>query len=252
MLTSRSFLFMRVISPFFFNFMIFIFKKYKAFNLLYLLLLLVQLVAAQDRMFNFGDVVKPLLLLSLVMFFIFQTNLQGRFHRRLLTGLLFFLLASVLLLRSEPGNSYWTYAHLAAVFGIIFYIRAFYLDFRSAQELDKKNARIAIVACSIFGMAFYLFLRPYLGLLKLPVMTYTFIICILLMMAVFRNLRVNRESFNLIFIGAILLLLATCLYAYHHFVQPFHLPMVMSIFFYTVAHYLIVMGGAERKLLHQD
>jgi uncharacterized membrane protein YhhN len=225
------------------------FKKYKVFSLLYLFLFCLQLIAEFYTFSRFSDFMKPFLLLALIIFFAAQTKLHGRFHRRLFTGLLLALLSSGLMIMSNPENGYWTFALSAALLGYVFYIRAFYLDFRSAQELDKKNARIAIAACSIFGMAFYIFLRPYLGMLKLPVMLYIFIICMMLMMAVFRNLRVNKESFNLILSGSILLLIAECLFAINHFLQPFYLSGVVQICFYMAAQYLIVIGGVERKLL---
>ena len=231
--------------------MIFIFKKYKAFTVVYVIFMMVQLFSAQNNNFKQVHILTPLLLISLVVFFFLKTLIHGRFHRRLLMGLLFFLLSSVLSSRSQPGDSFWALSHGAACIGYICYIRAFYLDFRSAQALDKKNARIAIVVCSIFGMAFYLFLRPYLGTMKIPVMTYIFIVCIMMMMAVFRNKRVNPVSFNLTFLGAILLLTAASLYGYHYFVDSLYLSSLMSILSFSLAQYFIVMGGVERKLLHR-
>ena len=134
----------------------------------------------------------------------------------------------------------------------IFYISAFYLDFRSAQELDKKGARIAIVLCALFSITFYFYLRPHLGGMKLPVMIYTFVISMMMMMAAFRNQRVNALSFNLILVGALCFLLSDSILAYNKFVKGFDFAGVLIMATYMAAQYLITMGAVERKLLRND
>lgn len=223
-------------------------KKYKAFSLLFLIIFLLQLGAEIYALSWLSLVVKPIIVLSLLVFFYWRTRLKGRFHKRLFTGLLFAWIGDILLMLPAL-SSHFIYGLLAFLLCHIFYIRAFYLDFRSAQELDKRGARIAIVLCTIFGMGFYVFLRPYLDSMKLPVMTYTFVICMMLMMSVFRNQRVNKESFNLIFTGALFFVLSDSLLAYHKFVGAFDLAGTLIMGTYMVAQYLIVIGGVERKLI---
>ncbi|RYZ48704.1 MAG: lysoplasmalogenase, partial [Sphingobacteriales bacterium] len=131
----------------------------------------------------------------------------------------------------------------------IFYITAFYLDFRSAPELDKKGARIAIAICSIFGMGFYLYIRANLGPLRIPVMAYTFVISFMMMMAAFRNQRVNTLSFNLILVGAMFFVLSDALLAINKFSQAFNHAHLFIMVTYMAAQYLITIGAIERKLI---
>jgi len=224
------------------------FKKYKAFSLLFLLLFIGQLLVTLYSLSAFVMIFKSGILLTLMVFFVQKTKLHGRFHKRLFTGLLFALLSGMLLLFPVIPVMY---SWICFLLVHIFYIRAFYLDFRSAQELDKKNARIAILACSLLGMGFYIFLRPFLDSMRLPVMLFTFVSCMMLMMAVFRNLRVNQESFSLIFAGALLLVLSNCLMALHLFAGSFPLAALWINATYLSAQYLMVTGGIERKLLNK-
>ncbi|PTS91527.1 lysoplasmalogenase [Pedobacter sp. HMWF019] len=229
-----------------------VFKKYRVFSILYLFIFILELIAEFQQLNTLRLIVKPCIVLSLAIFFCLQTKLRGRFHKRLFIGLLFALAGDVLLLFTDANPNYFMYGLLSFLLAHLFYTRAFYLDFRSAQELDKKNARIAIAACSISSIAFYLFLRPHLGALKLPVMIYTFVISMMLMMSVFRNLRVNKESFILVFAGAILFILSDGLLAYNKFVSSFSFAGVCVMATYMLAQYLIVIGAAERTLLSQE
>ncbi|MEJ5961769.1 lysoplasmalogenase [Pedobacter immunditicola] len=223
------------------------FKQYKAFSLLFLLIFIVQLFVTLYSPPTFAIVLQAGVLLALIVFFVQKTKLKGRFHKRLFTGFVFTLLSGILLLfPSVPSIYSWTCFLLVH----LFYIRAFYLDFRSAQELDKKNARSAILACTVLGMGFYIYLRPFLESLRLPLMLFTFVSCMMLMMAVFRNLRVNQESFNLIFAGVLLFVLSNSLLALHLFTGSFPLAELWITSTYLAAQYFIVKGGVERKLLN--
>ncbi|MET3113825.1 putative membrane protein YhhN [Pedobacter sp. CG_S7] len=223
-------------------------KKYKAFSLLFLILLVFHFIAVFFSVSILHISINICFLLILMVFFVTKTKLHGRFHKRLFTGLLFALAGSLLLLFT---GRFLTLSFICNLLGYVFYTRAFYLDFRSAQELDKNNARIAIAFCTLFGMGLYVFLRPYLGIMKIPVMIYVFISCMMLMMAVFRNLRVNRESFILIFAGALLLLLSDSLLVINKFVATFPFAGVLITTIYMTAQYLIIIGGVERKLLNK-
>ncbi|MNR29801.1 YhhN-like protein [compost metagenome] len=88
--------------------------------------------------------------------------------------------------------------------------------------------------------------------MKLPVMVYTFVISMMMMMAAFRNQRVNTLSFNLILAGALCFLLSDSILAYNKFVKGFDFAGVLIMASYMAAQYLITMGAVERKLLKND
>ena len=226
-------------------------KKHLVFSLAYVLIFILVLVAIGMHWQKFNFAIQPCASLMLLVMFCLTTRLSGRFHRRLFSGLVFALAGNTLFLMHAYNPSYELYGMIACVIFHICYIRAFYLDFLSAQELDKKGARMAIASCAVVFPAFYFYLRPHLAIMKLPVLVYIFISALLVMMASFRRERVNSTSFNLILSGVLCLTISDAVLAYSHFVQPFDLSALVVIIIYMIAQYLIVIGGTERKLVRK-
>ncbi len=225
-------------------------KKHKWFSIIFALIFILQLMFGHNGYGNIAYFIKPSIVLSLLIMLFLSTKLKGRFHKRVFTGLVFALAGDILLMYTGQNESYFTYGLCAFLLCHIFYTSAFYLDFKSAPELDKKGARIAILLCAILAIGFYFFLRPHLGVMKLPVMIYVLAISMMMMMASFRNQRVNTSSFNLILFGAMLFLLSDSILAYNKFVQPVAYADIWIMATYMIAQYLITIGAVERKLIH--
>ncbi|QNK64911.1 lysoplasmalogenase [Pedobacter sp. PAMC26386] len=224
-------------------------RKYLLFNLAYALLFILVLASGymQYQLLNYGLI--PCITLVLLVFFCLTTKLSGRFHQRLFTGLVFALTGSTLFLLRGYDPSYFSYGLIAFLICHLFYIGAFYLDFRSAQELDKQGARIAIFSSAITFTAFYFYLRPHLGTLKLPVLACIFIVALLIMMAAFRNQRVNPLSFKLILTGVLFFIATDAILAHAYFINSFKSSDLLISVIYMIAQYFIVIGGVERKLV---
>jgi len=219
------------------------------FNLVYGLVVILVLVAGFEKWTLLSDFAIPAVTVLLLLFLSTATKLKGRFHKRLFTGLIFALLGN-LLIQLKGSQPYLFYGMAALLICQLFYVSAFYLDFRSAQELDKKGARIAILSGAAGAITFYFYLRPHLGIYRLPVMAYIFIVALLAMMAVFRNQRVNTLSFNLVFSGVLFFILSNFLLAYTYFIGSFQFADLFTVSAYMIAQYLIVLGGIKRQLLH--
>jgi len=225
-------------------------KKYPVFKLAYALIFVLVLAAEYWHWTRLNFAVKPAIALVLLAFLCLSTTLKGRFHQRLFTGLVFALTGDTLLMLCNFNPSYFLYGLIAFLICHVFYISAFYLDFLSAKELDKKGARIAIGSCAVVFTAFYFYLRPHLPLLKLPVLVCVFTGALMVMMAAFRNQRVNPLSFKLVLAGVLCFILADALMAQVHFIKPFlHADLLISAV-YMIAQCLIITGGVERKLVH--
>lgn len=224
-------------------------KKYRWFNLLFTLIFILQLLPGFISAGNLAAFTKPLIVISLLIILVISTRLKGRFHKRIFTGLIFALAGDVLLQYANAENKLFLWGLAAFMLCHLFYIRAFYLDFQSAPELDKKGARIAILSCAIVVLSFYVYLRPHLGMMKLPVIIYILVISMMMMMACFRNQRVNPLSFNLILAGAIFFLISDAILACNKFVNPISYAGTWIMATYMIAQYLIVMGAVERRLL---
>lgn len=225
-------------------------KRHKWFSVIFALIFILQLTLGNNSIGFLPYIIKPSIVLSLLTVLFLGTKLKGRFHKRIFTGLIFALTGDILLIYAKQNEAYFMYGLLAFLLCHLFYISAFYLDFKSAQELDKKGARIAILLCAILAIGYYFFLRPHLGIMKLPVMIYILVISMMMMMASFRNLRVNTISFKLILFGAIFFMLSDAILAYNKFVMPIDHTGLWIMATYMIAQYLITIGAIERKLLH--
>ena len=225
-------------------------KRHKWFSILFALIFILQLTFGNNCYFAYF--IKPCIVLSLLIVLFLKTKLKGRFHKRVFTGLIFALTGDMLLMYANLNESYFLYGLVAFLICHICYTSAFYLDFKSAPELDKKGARIAILLCAVIAIGYYFFLRSHLGIMKLPVMIYILVISMMMMMASFRNQRVNPESFKLVLYGAMFFLLSDSILAYNKFVQPIGHAGNWIMATYMIAQYLITIGTIERKLIHNN
>lgn len=225
-------------------------KKYPVFKLIYALVFLLVLVAEYGQFEKLSFIVKPAISVVLLVFLCLSTKLRGRFHQRLFSGIVFALTGDTLLMLNGYADYYFYLGLLSFLVCHLFYISAFYLDFLSAKELDKKGAKMAIACCATVFIPFYFYLRPHLPFLKLPVLIAVFIGALMVMMAVFRNQRVNKLSFNLILGGVLFFIIADGLMAQHHFIGTFPYASLLISAVYMIAQYLIITGGVERKLVH--
>jgi uncharacterized membrane protein YhhN len=225
--------------------------KHLKFSILFLLVAAMQLTGQLLHIVKLSTFSKPLITLSLAIFLITATSIKGRFHKRMLAGLIFALLGDMIPYFFGIRESFFVY-QLAAFLGCsLCYISAFYLDFKSAPELDKKGAKLTIISCGILSTAYFFYLRPHLGLMRVPVLAYILVISLMFMMAAFRNLRVNSTSFYLIIIGAGCFVISDALLAYNEFVVNLPYSQSFVILTYMVAQLLITLGAVERQLIHK-
>lgn len=230
-------------------------KKNWRFNLIFSVIFITQLCieykVIDSAGFNFNYLVKPLITLSLMAFYVSQTGLKGKFAKKIFLGLFFGLAGDSFLMLVHKNPSFFIVGLLSFLIGHLFYVSAFYLDFKSNPLMQKGASRIALLVFGAFCVTFYIYLRPFLGDLKIPVMVYAFVISLMAIMAVNRKGRVNTLSFNLIFYGALAFLVSDSLLAVNKFVGAFNFSGIAIMATYMLAQYLITMGAVQRKLTNQ-
>lgn len=227
-------------------------KKHLRFNLAYALIFILVLVSGYKQWPTIVYVAKPCITLLLLIFLSYTTRLKGRFPKRLFAGLIFALAGDTLMMLNGSLSSMFTLGMVCMLVCHLFYIGAFYLDFRSAQELDKKGAKIAIFCSAIVFTGFYFYLRPHVGPLKLPVLIGIFIMALLVMMAAFRNQRVNAVSFKLVLAGVFFFIITDAILADAWLIDFSYLSWLLISVGFMISQYLIVLGGVERKLIHTE
>ena len=230
------------------------FKKNLQFSLAYLSIFILQLISESDHetsklvLDDFHYLLKPSITISLMLFVVFNTHLEGRFVKRIFAGLFFGLFGDCFLMFVHIDTNFFILGLISFLIGHILYISAFYLDYKWQIGIEKKASWLALIIFGIFGIGFYLYLNPYLDSLKIPVMIYGLVISFMAFMAVNRKGRVNTLSFNLIFYGAILFLVSDSILAYNKFVLPIRFSGIAIMSTYMIAQYLITIGAVERKL----
>ncbi len=229
-------------------------KKHIQFSFAFAFIFILQILIDSDSttakavLEDFSYAIKPLITISLMIFYVYHTQLKGRFAKRLFTGLLFGLFGDSFLMFEHINSSFFMYGLICFLIGHLCYISAFFLDYSWNPSLEKKATRIALVIFGVFCVGFYLYLRPNLGEMKIPVMIYAFVISIMGIMAVNRKGRVNTFSFNMILIGAILFVISDAILAINKFSLPFPYASIPIMATYMLAQYLITVGAVERKL----
>ncbi|TCC90398.1 lysoplasmalogenase [Pedobacter frigiditerrae] len=229
-------------------------QKYLQFSIAFAFIFIIQILMESDSktaklvLADFYYIVKPLITISLMIFYAYQTQLRGRFAKRIFSGLFFGLVGDSFLMFLHVNSSFFMFGLIAFLIGHLCYISAFYLDYKWNPAIEKKSTWLALIVFGVFCLSFYLFLRPYLGAMKIPVMVYAFVISLMGIMAVNRKGRVNRVSFNLIFFGALAFLISDSILAYNKFVNPFNGAGIAIMTTYMLAQYLITVGSVERKL----
>jgi hypothetical protein len=224
-------------------------KEYLQLNVLFIIGLILQVSIAIFFEGSLFIVIQLILLISLILFFVFKTKLKGRFHKRMVYALLVSFIGLLYGFYMSFSEIYWPYLVIIQVISYFLFTRTFYLDFRSAQELDKKGAKIAILTTAFLSVSSYFYLRPYLGKLQVLVLLLTLLISFMMMMAAFRNKRVNSFSFVTILIGAYFLGLSNGLLAYDLFVSSSRVSEILIGVIFSMAMYLMVLGGVSRRLI---
>ena len=195
---------------------------------------------------------KPLIVLSLVGFMAFLNQLFGKFRKRILVGLLFALFGDVFLMFDGDNSLYFMLGLTSFLLCHIFYIQAFNLDMKSAPHRKNKYFLPASIVLAIFCGGFFMYLRPNLGTLQIPVLFYCFILTLMVMLSIGRWGKVESYGARLMTIGALLFLMSDGVLAYNKFVMSFENSSVLVMSTYMLAQYFIVLGTINRVLATKD
>jgi len=223
--------------------------KTKLFSFIFFLVFVIQLYAEYANNVDLVNFSKPLITIVLLVWLFLSTNLKGRFHKRIFTGLIFALVGDILLMLQNGKPSFFIYGLIAFLVCHIFYIRAFTLDHKSNPSHKTPYFLWAVGAFAIFCSGLFFYLQPKLGAMQFPVLMYAIIICIMVLMAVNRYGKVNIFSFKLILYGALFFLLSDSALAVNKFAQPIPQSVALIMATYMIAQYLIVYGTISRQLV---
>ena len=122
----------------------------------------------------------------------------------------------------------------------MFYILAFIRT--PGPNLSPNQFFYAVIPLLLYGFILLYILWTDLGEMKVPVTIYTTVILAMVAAAINRIGKVNRTSYYIVLIGALLFLSSDSMLAINKFSQPFPFASPLIMFTYVAGQYFIVRG----------
>lgn len=219
--------------------------RQNAFIGVFILLVLLDLVTGYLHFYGLRQLTKPLILLSLILFFgIYGRQLAKKTYRYILLALFFSLLGDIFLLYDHLSPMYFMLGLIAFLLAHITYALVFLIQGKSI--LKKKMPLVAILLL-VYGTTLFIILQDNLGTLKIPVIIYILGILAMAITAYSRKDQVGPTSFKLVFIGAVFFILSDSILAINKFLITVPGSHILVMGTYATAQYLIVRGLLANK-----
>jgi uncharacterized membrane protein YhhN len=215
------------------------------FIYLFLALLIGDLIAQNFRTQypSLEYIFKPALMISLIFYFRKQSLLRGgKQDSWILLALVFSCFGDIALMFNGGfliGLGSFLIAHIC-------YILVFLRDNRGLV-FSKKDRRIGVLVILIYGIGLLIYLIPHLGAMTIPVIIYASTILTMLLTTLNRWKSVGWESFEWVFLGAILFVISDSLIAINRFVGQFPLSGIVVMVTYALGQYLIIAGYLKKR-----
>lgn len=214
-------------------------KAERFFTIIYAVIALMELFSGQlQELLPFNFAPKPLLLISLTIFYALNCKSLDARTNLLMILALNFSLAGDILLMLVPQNPNMFIAGLAAfLLAHVMYI----FVFKRKRKTNKPS--ISVVSLLIVYALIVLFLlKNGLGNLMIPVIIYMLIILCMVVFATLRNGNVNTQSYYLVLLGAVFFIISDSILAINKFYEPLVYAHFLIMSTYALAQYLITLG----------
>jgi uncharacterized membrane protein YhhN len=215
-------------------------KRQSFFILFFLIVSVGDLIAIAVASNQLQLICKPLILLSLIGYYLAAVESRSL----ILIRALFFSWAGDVLLLFTHREIFFITGLIAFLISHFLFIQV-YRQHRDAhvekELLGPQKARFAFpIILTATGLVVILYSS--LGPLKIPVMVYALVLCVMVITALFRYGRTNSQSFWSVFSGAVLFMVSDSLLALNKFLNPVAGAGFVIMLTYIAAQYLIVNG----------
>jgi len=214
------------------------------FSIIYTLILIFELIFDNTESLKpFHYITKPLLVSSLIIFFLKQhPQHETRTKKLVLSALIFSLLGDIFLMFTETNSLFFIGGLLAFLTAHVMYI----LIFLKKRNITKK-ALTFMVLLLVYAIGLFYFLKDGLGDLFIPVIIYMFVILMMVTTAFLREGSVSRNSYILVFLGAVFFITSDSLLALNKFHSPLPLSGIWIMTTYSIAQFFIVLGLKKQE-----
>ena len=163
---------------------------------------------------------KPMILLSLIAFFMHHTPDRQGFERFFFGGLAFSLLGDIFLMLTDRGEQYFLLGLGAFFVAQLLYTVAFFKEVGGEAGLLRQRPYLALPLLAL-GAALVYILKDGMGDLAIPIIAYATMITTMALAALNRKPAVTSKSFFLVFGGALFFILSDASIAYGKFIATF-------------------------------
>jgi len=221
-------------------------KKHRIYRAIFLAISLADGIASFVGRGDLHIILKPLIMISLIVYYVSATSgLQAIF----VTALLVSLSGDIFLLNDRQGELFFMLGLTSFLIAHILFI----LSYRRNRSIEAKDALMGVQRIRLAfpvllaGIGFIVFLYPYLGGMRIPVMAYSAVLVIMVLNALFRYGRTTAKSFWFVFFGALLFMTSDALLAVDKFADHFTYSHAWIMMTYCFAQYFITEG-----ILHHE
>jgi uncharacterized membrane protein YhhN len=188
-------------------------------------------------------IAKPLIVISLIAYFLTATRkIENGFIKIIVSALLFSWLGDLALMFDSFDQKAFMIGLLAFLFAHLRYIRFFSIA-RMGEKVKLKTGLTLIVAVYYAGLIFLLY--DHLNEMKIPVIVYGLIISIMFLLALHMLFIENKDAGKLLMLGALLFVASDSLLAINKFYQSFEMAGILIMLTYGLAQLLITLGAAR-------
>ncbi len=213
-------------------------KNLKIFTTIYFTISILEIIFGINHFQNGVFLTKPLIMISIMIFYFLQTKKQRNFQDKLMLIAFFFSMLGDTFLMFH-GEKYF-------MFGLgSFLITHLFYTFLFSHNRLKINllARISLLSFSVLML--FILQNNIANSLLIPIIIYMITITIMAISASERN--TNTSSYRMVLMGAILFVLSDSLIAIDKFVVPIPFPIILIMGTYILAQYLIAIGFLKRN-----
>jgi uncharacterized membrane protein YhhN len=211
--------------------------------ILFLIILVADLIAVFLNNESWRYFTKPLVVISLIVYFILQTSsVQSDLKKWILLALVFSLGGDIFLLFESKDPVFFLLGLSSFLIAHIFYIVFFH--FVRIRENIAGNILLLLVVV-VYYTALMTILSPYLESLKLPVRIYGVVISFMLLLALHTGFITNKNASLMMIIGAVLFIISDSLLALNKFYASFDYAGIAVMLTYGLAQLFIAEGAIK-------
>ena len=225
-------------------------SRLTALIIVYFLLAIAEIIGTHFDYLPLIFTTKPLLMVTLFVWFYIQTkeSANNKFRNYLLLSIVFAFGGDTFLMFLPFNEIFFLLGLGSFLIGQVFYVFAFSNSIITAKKPFNKPLGIAllIIFLGYYGILMFS-LFPYLEDFLIPVLVYGIAVCAMGVSAGWRLNKVSRQSFTLVFVGAMLFVLSDTIIAVNQFLYKGNLlnAQVFIMITYVLAQYLIAKGSVK-------